>query len=60
MTVDLSRVKIYIRPGATDMRKGANGLTALVQEEMKGDPFSGSVYISATGSGSCLKRYGGI
>jgi hypothetical protein len=32
MTVDLSRVKIYIRPGYTDLRKAVNGLTVLVQE----------------------------
>jgi transposase len=45
MRVDLSRVRIYIRPGYTDLRKAANGLTALVQEEMGQDPFSGSVYL---------------
>jgi transposase len=45
MTVDLSRVKIYIRPGYTDLRKAVNGLTVLVQEQMEQDPFSGSVYL---------------
>jgi hypothetical protein len=30
MTVDLSRVKIYIRPGYTDLRKGVNGLTSVI------------------------------
>jgi hypothetical protein len=30
MTVDLSTVRIFIRPGQTDLRKGVNGLTALV------------------------------
>jgi transposase len=45
MTVDLHRVKIFIRPGHTDMRKAVKGLTVLIQEQMKGDPFSGSVYI---------------
>jgi transposase len=45
MTVDLNRVKIFIRPGQTDMRKAVKGLTVLIQEGMKGDPFSGSVYI---------------
>jgi hypothetical protein len=29
MTVDLDAVKIYIRSGATDLRKAANGLTVL-------------------------------
>jgi transposase len=55
MTLDLQRVKIYIRPGVTDMRKAAAGLTALVQEEMKGDPFSGSVYIFCNRQRKLLK-----
>jgi len=45
MIIDYSKVRIYIRPGATDLRKAVNGLSAIVQEEMKKDPFSGSVYI---------------
>jgi transposase len=45
MTVDLSRVKIYIRPGYTDLRKGVNGLTAIIQEEMELNPLSGSVFL---------------
>jgi transposase len=28
-----------------DFRKGANGLAALIKDEMKADPFSGVVYI---------------
>jgi transposase len=55
MTVDLNRVRIYIRPGVTDMRKAANGLTALVQEEMKQDPFSGSVYLFCNRGRKLLK-----
>ncbi|MDR3338000.1 MAG: IS66 family insertion sequence element accessory protein TnpB [Treponema sp.] len=45
MTVDLSKVRIYIRPGHTDLRKAVNGLTLVVQEQMGQDPFSESVYI---------------
>jgi transposase len=45
MTLDLSRARIFIRPGYTDMRKAANGLTVMVQEGMRLDPFSGSVYL---------------
>ena len=45
MTIDLSKVRIFLRPGHTDMRKAINGLTAIVQETMKENPFSGSVYI---------------
>ena len=28
-----------------DFRKGANGLAALIKEEMRADPFSGVVYV---------------
>jgi transposase len=45
MTVDLSKAKIYIRPGGTDLRKAVNGLTAIVAEQMEQDPLSGSVYL---------------
>jgi len=45
MTIDLSKVRIYLRPGHTDMRKAVNGLTVIVQEVMSHDPFSGSVYL---------------
>jgi hypothetical protein len=45
MTVDLNKVRIYIRPGHTDLRKAVNGLTLVVQEQMGQDPFSESVYI---------------
>jgi transposase len=55
MTVDLSRAKIFIRPGWTDMRKAVNGLTILVKEKMDQDPFSGSVYLFCGGKGKLLK-----
>jgi transposase len=45
MIVDLSNVRIFVRPGYTDMRKAVNGLTMIIQEVMGHDPFSGSVYI---------------
>jgi len=37
------RVLVATRP--VDFRKGAEGLAALVHEEMKADPFSGAVYV---------------
>jgi transposase len=55
MTVDVSTVQIFIRPGHTDMRKGVKGLTVLIQEQMKGDPFSGSMYIFCNRDRKLLK-----
>jgi len=45
MTVDLNKVRIFIRPGTTDLRKAVNGLAVLVEQEMSGEPFSGNVYL---------------
>jgi hypothetical protein len=33
MTADVSRVKIYIRPGYTDLRKEVNGLTVIIRKD---------------------------
>jgi len=55
MIIDLSKVRIFIRPGHTDLRKASYGLTAIVQEEMKEDPFSGSVYLFCNRERKLLK-----
>jgi len=55
MLLDLNAVKIFIRPGTTDLRKGSNGLTVTVQEVMKQDPFSGSVYLFCNRDRKLLK-----
>ena len=55
MTVDLSKVRIFIRPGSTDLRKAVHGLTALVQGNMRQDPFSGSVYLFCNRGRKLLK-----
>jgi len=55
MIIDLSKVKIFLRPGITDMRKAVNGLSAIVQENMKKDPFSGSVYLFCNRERKLLK-----
>jgi transposase len=55
MTLDTSKVRIYIRPGNTDLRKAVNGLSVMIQEEMKGDPFSGSVYLFCNKGRKLLK-----
>jgi transposase len=55
MVIDLSKVKIFLRPGHTDMRKAVNGLTAIVQEEMSHNPFSGSIYLFCNRKRKLLK-----
>ena len=55
MIFDMSTVRIFIRPGSTDLRKAVNGLTAIVQDEMGGDAFSGSVYLFCNRERKLLK-----
>lgn len=38
-------VRIYLAMGATDMRKGFDGLAMLAQEVLKLDPFTGHFFI---------------
>lgn len=38
-------VKVLVATKPVDFRKGAEGLAALVREEMGADPFSGAVYV---------------
>ncbi|MGN2392266.1 IS66 family insertion sequence element accessory protein TnpB [Pelomicrobium sp. G1] len=37
--------RVWLAAGATDMRKGFDGLTALIQEKLAADPFSGHVFV---------------
>ena len=43
--IDFNSYDYYIKPGFTDMRKGARGLATIVQNEMDLQPFSRSVFI---------------
>jgi transposase len=38
-------VKVMIATKPVDFRKGSEGLAALVREEMKADPFCGTIYV---------------
>ena len=50
-----STVRIWIATGHTDMRRGMNGLSLLVQEGLKRDPFAGDVFVFRGRSGSLIK-----
>ena len=38
-------VKVHLALGYTDMRKGMDGLAALVEEQLRRDPFSGHLFV---------------
>ena len=38
-------VRVYVAPGATDMRKGCDGLAEVVRGAVGGDPLSGHLFL---------------
>ena len=55
MFVDFRKIKIYLRPGFTDMRKQANGLSVFVEEELELDPLSGNLFLFCNKRRNILK-----
>lgn len=55
MFIDLSTVKIFVKPGATDLRKQQAGLAVVVQNVMRADPFSGSLFLFCNRRRNLLK-----
>ena len=45
MILPAQRVRIVVATNPVDFRKGHNGLAALVQNELKKDPFTGTVFV---------------
>ena len=45
MLTDISRMRVHLKLGATDMRKSINTLSILVQDSMGMDPFGDSLYV---------------
>jgi transposase len=48
-------VRVWIATGHTDMRKGMQGLSLLVQEGLGRDPFAGDVYVFRGRGGALIK-----
>jgi|TARA_B100000315_G_scaffold249065_1_gene279761 transposase len=47
--------RVWLAAGVTDMRKGFNGLSALAQDFLKQDPFSGHLFVFRGRRGDLLK-----
>lgn len=50
-----ARTKVWLAAGITDMRKQFNGLSAMAQEVLKEDPFSGHLFVFRGRRGDLLK-----
>ncbi|RLD31656.1 MAG: hypothetical protein DRI73_08375 [Bacteroidetes bacterium] len=55
MFIDLSDFSIYIKPGRTDMRKQANGLSIIADEEMEMNVQSKSIFLFCSRDRKLLK-----
>jgi transposase len=47
--------RIYLAPGATDIRKGFNGLYGLVRDQLLCDPLSGHLFLFSNAQRNRLK-----
>src|SRR5881296_430571 len=47
--------RVWLAPGATDMRKGFDGLAMLIQSVLQRDPFSGHVFAFRGRRGDLVK-----
>ena len=45
MIVPPPQVRVFVRPGATDMRKAFDGLFGIAKEIMNQDPLSGHLFV---------------
>ena len=50
-----SGVRVWLAAGATDMRKGFDGLAAMVQTQLIEDPFSGQLFVFRGRAGDRVK-----
>jgi len=55
MILDLSRMRIFVRPGATDLRKAVNGLSILAESRMDKNPFEPNLFLFSNADRKLLK-----
>ena len=55
MKIDFENAKIYVRPGSTDLRKGVTGLAQIIENEMKLNALSESIFLFCNKSHKLLK-----
>ena len=55
MILDLDRVRVFVRPGKTDLRKAANGLSIIAESVMGHEPLSGNLFLFCNAERRLLK-----
>jgi transposase len=60
MTFDFTGTRIFIKPGATDLRKAAAGLSYQVRDEIKMKPLGGDVFLFCNRSRKLINVKSGL
>ena len=55
IALQLQEARIFVRPGATDMRKQINGLALLVEQRMRLSPFQDALFVFCNAQRRILK-----
>jgi len=55
MTSDLSQMRIFVRPGPTDLRKAVNGLSIMAEIQMGQNPFGANLFLFCNADRKLLK-----
>jgi len=55
MIHDLSKMRIFVRPGSTDLRKAVNGLSILADSQMGKNPFEANLFLFSNADRKLLK-----
>ncbi len=50
-----AKVRVFLAPGSTDMRKAINSLSILVEDTLRLDPFSGHLFVFCNRGRTILK-----
>jgi transposase len=53
--LDVHEARIFVRPGATDMRKQINGLAVIIEEQMESNVFEPSLFLFCNNERRILK-----
>lgn len=55
MKIDFENTRLYVRPGATDLRKGVSGLLAIIENDMHLNALDESIFLFCNKSHKLLK-----
>ena len=53
--LEVKEARIFVRPGATDMRKQINGLAVIIEQQMDSNVFEAALFLFCNGERRILK-----